>query len=382
MYIETIKDDIKFIVSDKPYFEFEYLQTLAKKNNIKKVIKDFKDEYFVCALLNEEPAYSCTAVNGGLYSPNVLRCSTKFFANPKYVGKTPTTVFKKICQYGTEIFKEYNEESFKKYNFYFISRHPNSSPIKRLYEGIDWIVNDENLYLVGKDSEKSSSWRHIYYSGDINNFNVPKMTLNDYYSKFGNYKFNRNWSDNAIENTKHLFKNNSVKKVLEIGTFEGKYSIWLADNYDLKIHTIDPFKSDIYNLSQSLFNTVEKNWLHNLHNCKNNNKITYYKDYSLNVLQKLIHTKEKFDLIYVDGDHRSHIVMQDLIYSFNMLNDNGIMLIDDAVNWKARDHNTNQILEDETLSPKLAVDSFKKIYKNKVKELIIPKKNQVALQKI
>jgi hypothetical protein len=55
MYIETIKDDIKFIVSDKPYFEFEYLQTLAKKNNIKKVIKDFKDEYFVCALLNEEP---------------------------------------------------------------------------------------------------------------------------------------------------------------------------------------------------------------------------------------------------------------------------------------------------------------------------------------
>jgi hypothetical protein len=74
--------------------------------------------------------------------------------------------------------------------------------------------------------------------------------------------------------------------------------------------------------------------------------------------------------------------MQDLIYSFNMLNHNGIMLIDDAVNWKARDHNTNQILEDETLSPKLAVDSFIKIYKNKIKVLHIPKKNQIAIQKI
>jgi len=377
MYIESVKDNIKYILSNKPYFEFDYLQTVAKKLNIKKVIKDKNDNYFGVVLIDEEPAYSYTARNGDLYDKNVIRCNTKFFANPKFAGKLSLKTMKDIYQNGINLLVD-----TKKYDFYFISRHPNSKPIKRIYKQKGFYVDDNKLYQVGKDSEKSSSWRYIYYIGDIKYFNVPKMSLNEYYSKFGNYKFNRNWSDNAIENTKHLFKNNSVKRVLEIGTFEGKYSLWLADNYDLKIYTIDPFKSDIYNLSQSLFNTVEKNWLHNLHNCKNNNKITYYKDYSLNVLQKLIHTKEKFDFIYIDGDHRSHIVMQDLIYSFNILNDNGIMLIDDAVNWKARDHNTNQILEDETLSPKLAVDSFKKIYKNKIKELIIPKKNQVALQKI
>ena len=76
MYLATEKDNIKFIVSNKPYFEFEYLQALAKRANIKTAIKDARDEYFVCALLNEEPAYSCTAVIGGLYDSNVLRCST------------------------------------------------------------------------------------------------------------------------------------------------------------------------------------------------------------------------------------------------------------------------------------------------------------------
>ena len=47
----TEKDNIKFIVSNKPYFEFEYLQTLAKRANIKKAIKDARDEYFVCLTL-------------------------------------------------------------------------------------------------------------------------------------------------------------------------------------------------------------------------------------------------------------------------------------------------------------------------------------------
>ena len=117
-------------------------------------------------------------------------------------------------------------------------------------------------------------------------------------------------------------------------------------------------------------------------NCKNKEKITFFKDYSVNILKRLINENKKFDFVYVDGDHRSHIVIQDLIFSYNLLNENGIILIDDAVNWKARDHNTNKIIEDETLSPKLAVDSFIKIYKNKIKVLNIPKKNQIAIQKI
>ena len=108
-------------------------------------------------------------------------------------------------------------------------------------------------------------------------------------------------------------------------------------------------------------------------NCKNKEKITFFKDYSVNILKRLINDNKKFDFVYIDGD---------LIFSYNLLNENGIILIDDAVDWKARDHITNKIIEDETLSPKLAVDSFIKIYKNKIKVLDILKKNQIAIQKI
>lgn len=382
MYLATEKDNIKFIVSNKPYFEFEYLQTLARRANIKKAIKDARDEYFVCALLNEEPAYSCTAVNGGLYDSNVLRCSTKFFANPKYAGRTPVTVFKKICQYGTEIFKNYDEEDFKRFNFYFISRHPDSTPIKKLYEKIGWIVDDPYLYLVGKDPNKESAWRHIYYSGDINDFKVPRMTVEEYNKKFGEYRFNRDWSESAIENTKFLFKNNTHDRVLEIGTFEGRYILWLADNYASQIHTMDPFDSSVYKISQELFDKVEQNWLNNLSRCKHKDRITFYKDYSFRVLSKLINENKTFDFVYVDGYHKASAVLEDLTLSFKLLNRRGIMLIDDAVGWQARDYNTNEIINDATLTPKLAVDSFVKIHKNDIEILDIPKKNQIAIRKL
>jgi len=382
MYLAVEKNGIKFIVSNKPYFEFEYLQSLAKRNNIKKAIKDSRDEYFVCALLNEEPAYSCTAVNGGLYSSNVLRCSTKFFANPKYAGKTPPKVFKTICQYGTEVFKKYNEQDFQKFNFYFISRHPDSTPIKRLYEEIGWIVNDPYLYLVGKDPEKASSWRHIYYSGNINTFNVAKMSIDEYNKKFGEYRFNREWSDSAIKNTEFLFKNYPHSTILEIGTFEGKYALWLADNYNSEIHTIDPFDSSVYKIKQDLFDQVEQNWLYNLSKCKYKNKIIFYKSYSFNILSKFINENKMFDFVYIDGYHKASAVLEDLTLSFKLLNHNGIMLIDDAVDWQARDYNTDKIIDDITLTPKLAVDSFIQIYKNEIEIIDIPKKNQVAIRKI
>lgn len=378
MKLDIHTEDVDFIVSDKPYFEFEYLQNLAKKTNTTKALKDSKDEFFVSAIIDEEPAYSCTAVNGGLYDDNVLRVSTKFFANPKFANKTSIRLFQKICQYGTEIFKNYDEKEFKKFNFFFISRHPSSNPIKRLYKNIGWTVDDPNLYLVGKDPNKSKSWRYIYYYGDLKDFKVPSMTLEQYKKKFGRFIFNKDWSSEAIENTKYLMQGKPMNNVLEIGTFEGRFTLFLAEWCKCNVYTIDPFKSDVYGLDQSIFDEVEKNWINNLKETKYKSKIHFYKDYSSNVLKKL---KTNFDFIYIDGDHKSETVLNDLKMSYNLLKLGGIMLIDDAVNWKARDHITGQIINDEKLTPKCALDQFLKM-NYKVKQLKIPKNNQVALMKI
>ena len=89
-----------------------------------------------------------------------------------------------------------------------------------------------------------------------------------------------------------------------------------------------------------------------------------------------------FDFIYIDGYHKASTVLEDLTLSFKLLNHRGIMLIDDAVDWQARDYNTNKVINDATLTPKLAVDSFVQIYKDDIEILDIPKKNQIAIRKL
>jgi predicted O-methyltransferase YrrM len=138
----------------------------------------------------------------------------------------------------------------------------------------------------------------------------------------------------------------------------------------------------VYKISQEIFNQVEQNWLNNLSRCKYKDRITFYKDYSFKILSKLIDENKTFDFIYVDGYHKASTVLEDLTLSFKLLNHRGIMLIDDAVDWQARDYNTNEIINDATLTPKLAVDSFVQIYKNDIEVLQLPRSNQVAIRKI
>jgi predicted O-methyltransferase YrrM len=196
------------------------------------------------------------------------------------------------------------------------------------------------------------------------------------------YNFHANWSKSAIKNTEFLFANNVHDTILEIGTFEGRYTLWLADNYSSNIHTIDPFKANLNQPSQEIFDKIEHNWLINLSKCKNKNKIFFYKDYSFNVLLKMIDTGIKFDFIYIDGCHSAFTVLEDLVLSFRLLKNNSIMLIDDAVNWRAKDPITKQIIEDPASNPKLAVDSFTQIYRGQISILDVPKNNQIAIRKL
>jgi predicted O-methyltransferase YrrM len=55
-------------------------------------------------------------------------------------------------------------------------------------------------------------------------------------------------------------------------------------------------------------------------------------DESQSVLRR---TKSKFELLYVDGDHRTHGVYHDALYGDSILEKGGIVLFDDAGNvWK------------------------------------------------
>jgi hypothetical protein len=201
------------------------------------------------------------------------------------------------------------------------------------------------------------------------------------------YTFSENWSPSAIDNSQYIFDKIIIpNKVLEIGTFEGFYSLWIAEQLGkhehFELHTIDPFQGINYGVEQSYFDDIENKWNSNLSKCDFKNKITFHKDISFNVLNKLYNENKKFDLIYIDGHHRSYKVLEDLTLSFNLLNSGGILLIDDATFWKySYDFKLVDVSNDIGLTPRLAVDTFIHCNWARLDVINIPNNVQVAIRK-
>jgi hypothetical protein len=62
-----------------------------------------------------------------------------------------------------------------------------------------------------------------------------------------------------------------------------------------------------------------------------------------------------FDLIYLDGSHKTEDVFSDLILSTFLLNDKGLIIVDDY----------SMLIKEHGICPKQAVDIFVSLYKNK-----------------
>ena len=202
-----------------------------------------------------------------------------------------------------------------------------------------------------------------------------------------NYIFTEEWSSSAIENSNYIFdKFTTPFKVLEIGTFEGYYSLWISDKIGhrehFELHTIDPYDGLNYGIEQSYFDKIEQTWNHNLFLSPYKNKTTFYKQKSFKILNELYLNNKKFDFIYIDGHHRAYHVLEDIIMSYNLLNSGGIMLIDDATLWKySYDYKLIDISNDIGLTPRMAVDSFIHTNWARIDVLNIPNNIQVAIRK-
>lgn len=154
------------------------------------------------------------------------------------------------------------------------------------------------------------------------------------------------------------FKEKSNLNFLEIGSFEGKSTIWLLENILThptdRLTCIDTFMGSAehsekdYQVNISL---IEEHFLHNIEVSGAKEKVTILKGFSREILPKLIH--KSFDFIYIDGSHKASDVLEDTILSFLLLKKNGVLIFDD---YKWID--VENILE----RPKLAIDAFLQIY--------------------
>jgi predicted O-methyltransferase YrrM len=176
-----------------------------------------------------------------------------------------------------------------------------------------------------------------------------------------NYKYTENWF-NSTDLEQFLPLNTQDElHILEIGSFEGKSTIWFLENVlqnpNSTITCIDPWTSYSQDLNSfSSYNQIDTEWnfknhkntfLHNIKESELENKVIINQGMSHEILPQLITQNKKFDIIFIDGNHVAPFVLSDAVMSWYLLNTNGIIIFDDY-SWGNQDQR----------SPKPAIDSF------------------------
>ena len=162
------------------------------------------------------------------------------------------------------------------------------------------------------------------------------------YVKDKEFKFDDDWLTYKTNIMLNIFDNFNFnpKNILEIGVHEGFSTVffqYVFSNFETNVVDIFP-------------NDTRKKFEKNINKIKSK-KIDIFETTSHNFL---VNNKKKYDLIFVDGAHGYLDVIVDLFYSYQSLNINGILLIDDY-DWKEKSKDR---------SVRLAVNNFLDIVEN------------------
>ena len=153
----------------------------------------------------------------------------------------------------------------------------------------------------------------------------------------GRYSLDWHLGRLAWDNFQHHVKEYKGKpiKILEIGCLEGQSTEWFIKNVlthkNSKIVCVDPFINPLckHGEKERLFNdkTIEEMFHENIIK-KFPLKVEYHKQKSQDFLRSHC-GKNCFDIIYIDGDHESKSVLEDMVLAWPKLKSGGIMLLDD-----------------------------------------------------
>jgi predicted O-methyltransferase YrrM len=124
-----------------------------------------------------------------------------------------------------------------------------------------------------------------------------------------------------------------IKRILEIGSFDGRTALILSRLYpEAQIVTID-LPSDEVDFKQTYDrqDSIEEFKTRRDSNIRKSGNVEFREVNSLNLSE----WEDRFDLIWIDGDHGYPLVAMDIINSFRLANTNAFVLIDDI--WKRSD---------------------------------------------
>lgn len=197
------------------------------------------------------------------------------------------------------------------------------------------------------------------------------------------YEFTQDWFQYGEQLWPHLIqhlpKHQDPRRVLEIGSFEGRSTVWLIENmmrpYD-ELVCIDTWAGGEEH-SQVNMGEVEARFDRNIEKAAqkvSHLKIQKIKDVSTWGLAKQMDWLENpmymFDFIYVDGSHQAPDVLCDAVMAWRVLRDGGVMVFDDYL-WGDPRMPLHR--------PKIAIDAFMNIFAGEM--VILHIGGQVAIKK-
>jgi predicted O-methyltransferase YrrM len=231
------------------------------------------------------------------------------------------------------------------------------------------ILDPKNKDMKDKLVQKNYEWTlDMSWKKRAKEFMDKYILINKY-----EYKDMYNWTNDIPTDSKAIFedmityfnKKNEGRKsnveILEIGSYTGTSLIKLVELIpNSKAIGLDMWTS--YNENDLLSNmdtlNIEQSFYSNVKTANLQDKIRGIKNDSTIELFKMIKEEKCFDFIYVDGSHKCNDCYSDMLLSWQLLNNGGIMVIDDYL-WSGGNGDT----------PLKAVDHFLERYKKELKLL-------------
>lgn len=122
------------------------------------------------------------------------------------------------------------------------------------------------------------------------------------------------------ENISAIVKRFGYKNAIEIGCMWGVSTLSILLNGDGMLRSVD-----------------SSNWTHAEEEVRVNNLAARWRFTYMDSLKFWEANADKFDLVYIDGDHRYRRAKPDLDYGWKFLNKGGVLVVDDVVHKYNRD---------------------------------------------
>jgi len=191
------------------------------------------------------------------------------------------------------------------------------------------------------------------------------------------YQFTNSWFVGNIPVWQQILDRNKPKKILEIGSFEGRSTCFLIEvctkNSDdsIDVTCIDTWQGGIEHQKgggvEASMSDVEQRFDHNIalvqSRVAHRAKVRKLKKLSYEGLSELMANGGvgTFDFVYIDGSHQAPDVLTDAVMSFYLLKPQGIMIFDDYL-WSMDRPGFQDVLK----MPKPAIDAFMNIFQRKM----------------